>query len=556
MSDYNISIDDLSQKFSGKSFGEVQKLGHKQKTDIVEQIVQSIAEQIQTGKITFPYHRFHSLDPKILFDNIRLANLPVSNKQYEMRSYLPRYQSYLPPKFRGKYVNIFRDNKFYESADILSDYFIEDIRLQARKNDQSKSMIACWNDTQCLKEKLLLPIFTKLKANEIPKFITPKTLRDSLYYVYAETGTFNPTNAIAVLKEVFSGSDLEGKKWIDFSAGWGDRLLASKALKMNYIGYDPNINLKRGHDEMMKLFGESKIYYEPFELAVILDGPFDFCFTSSPFFDIEIYAENQQGQSIENYPTYTKWMVWFMFRSLLKIWDVLKYGGYLILHLGDNNTANMTEQTNIFIENFLPGASWEGVIGLAGSSGYSRPVWVWKKLHPSEIKSWEPELSNKSQQSSFSNRSLMKFYPDLHKEFIHFYCSEYAPNYNIRYKNLSKILDSVDSPLLDDRLKLYCLYELPILNNILNDIFDHRIPLSLFEISSFNSDFDRIKLEIDTFHLKLSDFWETNYKDLHNSFSKNYGDLIDDLMIYSLLESLGEENTILWITSIMLLSLK
>ena len=72
-------------------------------------------------------------------------------------------------------------------------------------------------------------------------------------------------------------------------------------------------------------------------------------------------------------------MVRFLFVSLEKAWDLLEIGGYLLLHLGDTETIRIAEATNLFIEEYLSGSYWRGVIGVGGESGFRRPVWVWEK---------------------------------------------------------------------------------------------------------------------------------------------------------------------------------
>lgn len=573
---YEIVVDDLSKHLTGLQF-------NSNNDDTVYPIIDYLFNQIRMGNIPFPFHRDQITDPSVLFDNIKMTKLPIDTSPYVMRSYLPKYNSYLPPKFRGKYLKIIRDEKYYYVADILSDYFVEDVRLQARKNDQLKSMLECWYDDYCIREKLLIPIFKSKRIDEIPKILNPSFLRKSLYNVYSETGTFNPTGGKAILEAIFgTNAKLEGLKWLDMSAGWGDRLIIAMVLKMFYVAFDPNINLKQGHDQMIDMFGDKnmqKIYYEPFETANILGGPFDFCFTSTPFFDIEIYNEEQTGQSTNTYPKYTEWMVWFLFRSITRAWENIKYGGYLILHLGDNESTNTTEQANIFIENFLPGSSWEGTIGLAGSSGFARPVWVWKKLKPSETKIWDPEpnfdpklynpkFRTTNHQLQFSNRSLLNCYPILHKEYMHFFCSEYSPNYLVRYKNILSLLSvlassffnkSFDeiSSLLDDNLKLHSMIDNPInlLLEYLGGIIDDNKNLAYVDINDNapTNGYQQMKSIVDKFWNELYTFWGENYPSLIGSPAKT---ILDDLMIYSLLEFNEEQQVMSLVTGIILLSLK
>ena len=79
-----------------------------------------------------------------------------------------------------------------------------------------------------------------------------------------------------MLQTVFKRQDLAGYKWLDISAGWGDRLIAAISLDMEYLGYDPNVKLEPGHTAIIEKFGnkdKQKICYEPFETATITQGP-------------------------------------------------------------------------------------------------------------------------------------------------------------------------------------------------------------------------------------------------------------------------------------------
>ena len=266
-----------------------------------------------------------------------------------------------------------------------------------------------------------------------------------LYETIEETGTFQPTKARALLKTIM-GNNLSGKKWLDISAGWGDRLIAAMSLDMIYTGFDPNIELKSGHTEMINMFGNPilhKIIYEPFEKANIPDGPYDVILTSPPFFNVEEYVGGQEGQSIVSFPDFDTWAVWFLFASLSKAWDNLKEGGYLILHLGDTKILNITEVTNIFIENYLPGASWEGIIGISGESKSFRPTFNYKKISRNEIpKRWEPRGTSGIESSK---RTLYNTFPNIFGELLRFYTNKYNSNYITKRSNIKNIRNNIKS---------------------------------------------------------------------------------------------------------------
>ena len=436
---YDIATRPLLEKYAQ---GPLNSLKELQKKEVHDKASDELVVRVRSGEIWFPFQRYFRGNPRELFENLKTIELPVTYGPYRLRSYYPQYGTYMPPQFRGVPTTIEGINS-YAKADVLSDLFIEHIRLKSRRYDQIRSILECWIVDSCLKEILL----AALQKDHI----TPQTLRATIYETIPETRIFNPTWAIAALKLVM-GLNLTRKRWLDMSAGWGDRLLAAMALDMDYIGFDPNIELQPGHNEMISSFGDPKrhrIIYEPFEKATIPDGPYDVVFSSPPYFTIEEYAPGQEGQSIVSYPSYNQWMVWFLFASLTKAWENLKEGGYLILHLGDAKTIKTTEPANIFIENNLPGASWEGVIGMKGESGFPRPIWVWRKVHKGAPKrTWEPmgtRIPAPGQRGPlpFSQRTLFNTYPELQSELVNYYAAKYAPNYVIRKSNAGAIRDHV-----------------------------------------------------------------------------------------------------------------
>lgn len=407
--------------------------------------------RVRSGEIWFPFQKHFMQSPDVLFENLQKTRLEIAHPdKYELRSYFPKFKSYLIyyKNERGKTVSyaLFRDQPTvvigtqgeYNSVDVITDYFVEDIRLKTRRYDQQYSILESWEIDSYL-EKIL---DEALKAGDI----SPKTLRSAIYYAIQEAGTFNPSKARGLLEAVM-GANLKDKKWLDISAGWGDRLIAAMSLDMIYTGYDPNIELKKGHDEMITRFGNPerhKVIYQPFEKAELVDNFYDVVLTSPPFFDVEEYAEGQEGQSIVSYPDFTMWTVHFLFAALIKAWNALKEDGYLILHLADANnqkdasrSLNICETTMIFIENYLPGASWEGILGLSGESGYFRPVFIFKKISRyATPKRWYGKISYNDRKlynipAGWGNRDIPRTlyftYPKAQKEVLRFYAQLYLP---------------------------------------------------------------------------------------------------------------------------------
>jgi hypothetical protein len=150
-----------------------------------------------------------------------------------------------------------------------------------------------------------------------------------------------------------------------------------------YTGYDPNLDLKRGHTAMIAAHATTQravIHYEPFETAQV-DGMYDFVFTSPPFFDLEDYKGGVQ--SIKTFPTFESWMNGFLFVMIDNAMEHLVSGGIFALYMSDykgvgrhGKTLGMTERACLRL------AKWGSPIGEPyGISGGKHifPLWLYKK---------------------------------------------------------------------------------------------------------------------------------------------------------------------------------
>ena len=154
-------------------------------------------------------------------------------------------------------------------------------------------------------------------------------------------------------------------KYLDCCAGWGDRLLASLLYGVSeYRGYDPNLNLQNGHNELKnyifnnKLAGyygknkmlkkkNFKIVYDPFEINYadenMLLNHYDICISSPPFFIFEIYSD-KETQSTATNDTVEKWLSNFIYPSFKKILTMLKSKGYICWYLEDKPEYNFMDE--------------------------------------------------------------------------------------------------------------------------------------------------------------------------------------------------------------------
>lgn len=230
------------------------------------------------------------------------------------------------------------------------------------------------------------------KEDCLKRGVGKRQLRDCLRLANFLASQFKPSCAKALYN--FFGA----KKVLDFSAGWGDRLvgfLASNAE--SYIGIDPNTNLHETYQQIIDYCDagkETKFICSPAEDADLSDVKVDFIFTSPPYFDIERYSD-EETQSWKRYGDIDAWLEGFLFPTLKKCWHCLEYGGRIAINITDKGHVTDTDKTIIcdpmlaYMESL--GATFEGIIGYrmnkrpglnmgsVGGAIYCEPIWIWSK---------------------------------------------------------------------------------------------------------------------------------------------------------------------------------
>jgi len=252
------------------------------------------------------------------------------------------YKNYPPNKFQTlELSHDTRKSRFYiiksswnDNLELnsLTDYFTEPCRIQCtfKKNI---SPLEYWN-----KNKPGILASLKKKHLKINNF----NLREEMYLRNKPCNNFRISVCLEVLKL------FKPKKWLDISAGWGDRLLTAllyDPLEL-YCGVDPNPCLHPYYQEMIKTFNSTQkketkqrefiLIQDGFETANLPNTKFDLVFSSPPFFDLEIYS-NANSDSLIKYQGNGEegWFNGFLMPSLYKAQEHLEIGGYLVLYMGE-----------------------------------------------------------------------------------------------------------------------------------------------------------------------------------------------------------------------------
>jgi hypothetical protein len=177
---------------------------------------------------------------------------------------------------------------------------------------------------------------------------------------------------------------------LDSSAGWGDRLLAAMAVGVEvYHGFDPNARLVPGHSAMIAAYGSPerhRVECAAFEdvAARLPDEYYDIFFTSPPFFDMEYYVADDDGddenlgrQCSARYRTSDDYFRKFLYPTLRQAHRAVKSGGLLALYIRDSSRHQMCRPVREYMANVLC-ASYCGTIRMNGKKT-GVPLFVWRK---------------------------------------------------------------------------------------------------------------------------------------------------------------------------------
>ena len=341
-----------------------------------------ISDGIRNGKIPFPYQHLFLESPEIMFQRLKEYKPIIKKYNGKLHGYYPKFSIYKSNSYK-----IVQDKTHYWKMNVLSDMFNENVRLDGKPIYYDFTGNEAWIQLsdEIAEDYYQSPELSNAIVNYLEKGVPLQPehyqqMSDLFFHKIRLPTIFKLGWAVGILSHLFS--NLENIKWLDISAGYGDRLLVACSHNMIYHGYDPNIDLEKGHDEIIAKFGDKEkqiIKYEPFEDAVLDYKNYDIIFTSPPFYILETYS-NLSNQSIIKYPEFDSWMINFLFKSIQKAWNSLKIGGYLALHISDTTYYQICEPMNLFIED-LPGSWFVEIFGVMSKNPTYKPqpVWIWEK---------------------------------------------------------------------------------------------------------------------------------------------------------------------------------
>lgn len=126
-------------------------------------------------------------------------------------------------------------------------------------------------------------------------------------------------------------------------------------------------------------------------------GPYDVIFTSPPFYNREIYEQDNKNQSHYGNQSVDDWLHNFFYKYLSKAWDLLMENGYLVLSINDFTTLRSHKHNNIclpmnrYLRDHCTNSKYVGCLPFHKSRVSAKnhtsftspqPIWIWQKCIP------------------------------------------------------------------------------------------------------------------------------------------------------------------------------
>ncbi len=203
---------------------------------------------------------------------------------------------------------------------IIYNYVFENM-LNTRRDTKKYKTLKEIFDNEEDKKKL---IDSAIRANRRSKldYLDPVDLYELHRNYYGSINTFKPCS-VKYLIDKYSAT-----KVLDWTAGWGGRLLGSRASNCDYIGIDTNIDLKDGYDKMINKFGGYMIWESCLDVDFSTID-YDFVLTSPPYINLEMYENMTLFDNKETY--YKKFLIPMIKKSLKHIQN----NGYVCINISD-----------------------------------------------------------------------------------------------------------------------------------------------------------------------------------------------------------------------------
>lgn len=338
-------------------------------------IIKEISDAIQDFEIKLPYRQITLDEVQSEYDALLNKNDLIQDGKW-----INKFEYKYP--FIDKYVGISNvGNK-------VSDYFHQVERWKCDATGYPSPQ-KTWET-----ERFRLTLFKALFSLKV-KEINPTVLRNLISLRKYIAAQFRPSAAKAIY-DYFKAETV-----LDFSMGWGDRVLGAHASKFvkKYVGFDPNTNLLPAYAMQMKYYNSigNSTHFSVFphcaeDPTIATKDEFDLVFTSPPYFDKEKYNQSEK-QSYKKYKAFDSWMRDFLFKTIELRTMNLKSGGHLVINISDIYTRKKLYKICDGMNDYIASTGQFEYVGAMGlrmpkrpmsiSSDtvgvFGEPIWIWQK---------------------------------------------------------------------------------------------------------------------------------------------------------------------------------
>ena len=219
----------------------------------------------------------------------------------------------------------------------FSRFWFPNMQEAYTRKDKMVSMRARFYDDTRLKRAIS---FCYKYRDEAEKSVLPANIRRALDLVSGGTiANFKPMNARAVFEYICP------TMWgnvLDFSSGYGGRMLGSMTSNMryNYTGIDPNTKTYNGLEALGELMNELglgsgySMHNIPSEQFNPEPGSYDAAFSSPPYFNLETYTD-EPTQCMNSCSNLDEWFNNYAEPTIKMIHKALIKGGLYAVNIAD-----------------------------------------------------------------------------------------------------------------------------------------------------------------------------------------------------------------------------
>jgi hypothetical protein len=173
----------------------------------------------------------------------------------------------------------------------LVDWGTESARRKTKY--RNKSFIERWDNME--RRNKMMEFAKRLYSQDKRSILS--SIRSAIDLQWGSVNTMRAAAAAQMYKKY------KATRVLDFTAGWGARMIAAMALDIDYIGIDSNTALKSGYDKiiaLLKPYTKSKvtmIFKEAQKVDYSKLDKYDYVFTSPPYEYLEAYENMTNYES-------------------------------------------------------------------------------------------------------------------------------------------------------------------------------------------------------------------------------------------------------------------